>query len=118
MTSNPTDDEDVQVQSICGTMADARTWAATALKKRPVREEFFQRIVDELRALHLDQLSVLELGSGPGFLAPRILEALGAADFTMLDYSPPMHELAREHLGGFADMVRQIEADFKSPGWT
>ena len=76
MPSSPADDEDVASPIDLRTMADARTWAAAALKKRPVREEFFQRIVDELHASALAQLSVLELGSGPGFLARRVLEAI------------------------------------------
>ena len=60
---------------------------------------------------------MLELGSGPGFLARQVLEAMPGVHYTMLDFSPAMHELAREHLGSFASMVRQVEADFKTPGW-
>jgi SAM-dependent methyltransferase len=118
MPSTAADYEDVASPIDLQTMADARTWVATALKKRPAREEFFRCFVDELRELELAQPSVLELGSGPGFLARLVLEAIPAADYTMLDFSPAMHELAREHLGQLGYMVRQVEVDFKSPGWT
>jgi SAM-dependent methyltransferase len=63
------------------------------------REHFFQCFVAELRARNRAPLSVLELGSGPGFLAKRILEATPGTVITMLDFSPAMHELARERLG-------------------
>src|SRR5262249_54030107 len=78
--------------------------------------------VDELRvrAAHLNgtSLRVLELGSGPGFLALRILDALPSTDYTMLDFSQAMHELARERLGHRMHNVRPILADFKSADWS
>src|SRR3954447_11589781 len=55
-------------------MAEAEAWAATAMVKRPWREAVFQRFVTELETQ--GARTVLELGSGPGFLARRILEAL------------------------------------------
>jgi len=58
------------------------------------------------------------LGSGPGFLAQRILESIPGVEYTMLDFSPAMHELARELLGSLAQAVRQVEVDFKRTGWT
>jgi SAM-dependent methyltransferase len=118
MPSNVTRDEDVPSPIDLRTMADAREWAATALKKRPAREEFFQCFVGNLHLLGVAQPSVLELGSGPGFLARRVLEAIPTVEYTMLDFSPAMHELAREYLGPLAHMVRQVEADFKASGWT
>jgi SAM-dependent methyltransferase len=116
--ASSTADDDIPSPIDLRTMADARAWATAASKKRPAREDFFQCFVDELGRLGLARPSVLELGSGPGFLARRVLEAIPAVHLTMLDFSRAMHELAREHLGPLAYMVRQIEADFKSPGWT
>ena len=98
-------------------MDDAREWAATAMSKRPWRVHFFQQFVNELRALDGAPLRVLELGSGPGFLAQRILEAIPSIGYTMLDFSPAMHELARERLGPLMQHVRPVVADFKGEGW-
>lgn len=98
-------------------MDDARQWAATALSRRPLRERFFQQFITELRAVNRARVRVLELGSGPGFLAQRILETLPAVDYTMLDFSKAMHELARERLGPLMRQVRAILADFKHDGW-
>jgi SAM-dependent methyltransferase len=100
------------------TTADAREWAATAMQKRPWREEFFQCFVTQLCSLRLPQPSVLELGSGPGFLAYRILESVLGVQYTMLDFSPAMHELARERLGPLAGAVRQVVRDFKCARWS
>jgi SAM-dependent methyltransferase len=96
---------------------DARQWAATAMSKRPWREQFFQQFIKELRALDAAPLRVLELGSGPGFLAQRVLEAIPSVDYTMLDFSQAMHDLARERLGPLMRHVRPIVMDFKSEGW-
>jgi SAM-dependent methyltransferase len=118
MPPSATDDDDVVSPIDLRTMADAREWAATANEKRPSREEFLQCFVAQLQELPVAQLSVLELGSGPGFLAQRILRSIPTAQYTMLDYSPAMHELARERLGSLAQAVRQAEVNFKHPGWT
>jgi len=56
---------------------------------------------------------ILDLGSGPGFLAQYILEAIPSAQYTMLDFSQAMHDLARERLGPLMKNVRPVLADFK-----
>src|SRR5215510_901424 len=61
------------------TEKDAREWAASAMSKRPWRAVFFQRFVEELRSLDVRPLQILELGSGPGFLARCILDAIPSA---------------------------------------
>jgi SAM-dependent methyltransferase len=112
------DEDDVASPIDLRTMTDAREWAATAMKKCPSREEFFQCFVAQLQGLRLAQPSILELGSGPGFLAQKIIESMPAVQYTMLDFSPAMHELARERLGSLPPTVRQVEVDFKRAGWT
>jgi len=96
----------------------ARDWARSATEKRPWRKEFFQAIAQGLRGLNLDNLSVLELGSGPGFLARHLLEGFPSATYVALDFSSAMHALAREHLGALADRVRFLELDFKASHWS
>lgn len=113
-----TDPADVPSPIDFRTVAEAQAWAAAAMIKRPWREEFFRRMVDELAPLRAARGAILELGSGPGFLAQRMLERLPSAEYTALDFSPAMHALAKERLKGFADRVRFIEADFKTTHWT
>jgi ubiquinone/menaquinone biosynthesis C-methylase UbiE len=97
---------------------DARDWTALAMSLRPWRTLFFQRFVDELRSLNARPLQILELGSGPGFLARCVLDAITDAKYTMLDFSPAMHCLARERLGTHVDRTRQVLADFKQADWS
>jgi cyclopropane fatty-acyl-phospholipid synthase-like methyltransferase len=99
------------------TMEDARDWANSAMLRRPWREHFFDCFVAELAALHANSARVLELGSGPGFLAERILKALPDVQYTMLDFSPAMHEVANNRLGSLADKVLSLVVDFKHEGW-
>ena len=51
-------------------MTDARPWSETALARRPARPEFFDTFA---RLIGRDGVRVLELGSGPGFLADHLL---------------------------------------------
>lgn len=97
-------------------MSDARTWADEAMAKRPWRVEFFAEFAKALAAGHA-QHPVLELGSGPGFLAKFLLDALPELQYTALDFSPAMHELAAERLGEAAARVRFIERSFRDADW-
>ena len=102
MSSDP---DDVPSPIDLRSMADSRDWADSAMLKRPWREEFFHRIAQELACLDGSPCTVLELGSGPGFLAQRILEALSSVDYIALDFSASMHTLAKECLGDRSRMV-------------
>lgn len=96
---------------------DARAWERTA-QVRPGRADMFQAIGRELVGFGKANLSVLELGSGPGFLAAYILDVLHEAQLTLLDFSAPMHELARARLGARAKRVTFVERSFKESGWS
>lgn len=97
----------------------AAEWAATALDKRPWRPEFFARFAEELRRQdHHRPLRVLELGSGPGFLAEHLLAHVPALHLDLLDFSAAMHELARSRLmPQWQAHLRFVQASFRSPDW-
>jgi SAM-dependent methyltransferase len=95
-------------------MSDARPWAEAALAKRPVRPEFFDAFAREMGR---DGLRVLELGSGPGFLAEHLLRTWPQLDYVALDFSPAMHQLAAERLGSRAAHVQFVERSFRDPDW-
>lgn len=97
-------------------MPDAQQWADEAMAKRPWRTEFFAAFADALRAAHARQ--VLELGSGPGFLARHLLDALPDISYVALDFSPAMHQLAAERLGDATRRVRFVERSFREPAWS
>ena len=90
----------------------AREWKQ-ASHARPGRVEMFEAFVRELRGLCANELAVLELGSGPGFLAAYRLDAFPHLRLTLLDYSAPMHELARARLGPRSTQVHFVDRSFK-----
>ncbi|MEC5386884.1 class I SAM-dependent methyltransferase [Uliginosibacterium sp. H3] len=98
-------------------MADAREWAATAMEKRPQRPEFFSRFASEILASPRPVHSILELGSGPGFLAKHLLQTLPAISYVALDFSNAMHQLAEERLGPLASRVEFVQRSFREADW-
>ncbi|SMC16988.1 Methyltransferase domain-containing protein [Andreprevotia lacus DSM 23236] len=99
-------------------MDDASEWAATAMVKRPWRCEFFAAFASVLKVSTSPVGRVLELGSGPGFLAEHLLNEMPSLACVALDFSPAMHKLARERLGALATRVQFVERSFKEPEWT
>lgn len=98
-------------------MADASEWEATATEKRPWRKEFFARFATELAEMRPPAARVLELGSGPGFLASRVLSELPDLHITLFDFSEAMHSLAKKRLGSMVDRVKFLVGSFKDPQW-
>lgn len=96
--------------------ADALEWESKAMD-RPYREEFFAAIATHLRSPGTEPWTILELGSGPGFLASYLLEALPTVRMELLDFSSPMHKLAGKRLGVLIDRVKFVERDFKKQNW-
>jgi SAM-dependent methyltransferase len=99
-------------------MADAREWESTAMAKRPWRAEFFERFHSAIESFPIPVSRILELGSGPGFLAAHLLQRMPLVAYDALDFSPAMHQLAAERLAGHASRVQFIERNFKEPEWT
>lgn len=98
-------------------MADAQEWEQSAMIKRPWRNEFFSSICSEIATAPVPVHRVLELGSGPGFLAKALLESLSGITCTLLDFSPAMHVLAKARLGNLANRAKFVERSFKGPNW-
>lgn len=98
-------------------MSDASEWEATAMSKRPWRTEFFAEFAAALKAAPVPVGRILELGSGPGFLAQQLLTALPSISYVALDFSPAMHQLARERLGSLSARVQFVERSFREPTW-
>lgn len=98
-------------------MVDAQDWEHTAMMKRPWRSEFFERFTAEISNMPIATHRVLELGSGPGFLAHHLLQALTRIQIVMLDFSAAMHTLAKIRLGDLANRAQFVERSFKDPKW-
>ena len=87
------------------------------MSKRPWRVEFFAQFASELAAMPLKIQRVLELGSGPGFLAEHLLRSLGHVEYVLLDFSASMHDLAKARLGELGSRATFIERSFKEENW-
>jgi SAM-dependent methyltransferase len=110
-------EEDVVSPIDLRTAADAEQWANEVLEKRPSRPAFFQVFAAELKPYWAAEVSFLELGSGPGYLAQYLLSSLGKVRYTALDFSDAMHTLARKRLGESSDSVNFLTRDFLDPTW-
>jgi ubiquinone/menaquinone biosynthesis C-methylase UbiE len=99
-------------------VSDASEWERTASDKRPWRAEFFENFGDGLKGVQPPVRHVLELGSGPGFLASHLLGAMPDLHMVLLDFSSAMHELARRRLGPMTSRVDFLEKSFKGADWS
>ena len=95
---------------------DASEWERTA-QLRSGRAEIFRAFVEQLSRVSKTHPRILELGSGPGFLASSVLDGLPGASMTLLDFSSAMHDLARARLEARAEGICFVQIDFKRAGW-
>jgi SAM-dependent methyltransferase len=110
-------DEDVPISVDYRIAEKAQAWSASALGGRPWRAEMFAVFSALLHAECAGRRArLLELGSGPGFLAKQLLGAVDL-DYVALDFSAPMHEFARQHLGDLASRVAFVEASLRDTDW-
>ena len=90
-------------------------WAFVANSRRPFRDAFFAAFISELKML--EHPGVLDIGSGPGFLAARVLTEGDVASYHLFDFSPRMIELSRERLDAFGDKTVFHKGSFLEDGW-
>jgi ubiquinone/menaquinone biosynthesis C-methylase UbiE len=99
-------------------LSDASAWESTAMEKRPWRTEFFAKIAHELKHRQPPARRVLELGSGPGFLATHLFNELPDVSMMLLDFSDAMHASAKRRLGTNVERAEFLCRNFKDPDWT
>lgn len=117
MTDPCDPDQDVPISEDLQSPAGATAWADAAERKRPQRGQFRNVIVEHLETLPPCS-RVLELGSGPGFLAEHVLTRcprLGS--YTLFDFSEPMLEMSRARVGRFT-AASFVLGDFRADDWT
>lgn len=108
--------EDVPYGNDWDSAAEVEAYGEAADKARPWRREFRDHIAARIAAL-APGARVLELGSGPGLLAHRVLQRCSNLEsYTLLDFSAPMLALSRERLAAFP-VASFVPASFKSEDW-
>ncbi len=95
----------------------AKEWADTALIKRPYRTEFFKEFSKFIVNSNISNPRILELGSGPGFLAKHVLDTIEDVTYVALDFSNAMHQLAKERIGKRSSKVEYLERNFREVNW-
>lgn len=114
----PEDEEDLPYGENFHDEAEAAAWADAAARKRPWRPMIFDQFATAIAASMLAAPRVLELGSGPGFLAEHVLDRCRSVSrYTLLDFSEPMLAQSRRRLGRHAERTRFVQADFRSDAW-
>jgi SAM-dependent methyltransferase len=95
---------------------EADAYAEGSDRVRPWRLQVRDHIARQVAALPAGT-RVLELGSGPGLLAERVLERCpNVAAYTLLDFSEPMLALSRTRLARFPTACF-VRASFKADDW-
>lgn len=116
MAERVDDVQDVPYGEDWHSSAEADAWSSAADRKRPWRAELRDAIAERVTRLRPDA-RVLELGSGPGLLAERVLDRCpDLAGYTLLDFSEPMLALSRQRLVRFP-RASFLRADFRSDDW-
>jgi tRNA (cmo5U34)-methyltransferase len=64
-----------------------------------------------------DEFRYLNLGAGPGNLDEVLLTHFKGATATLVDYSLPMLDAARERLKAYGDRVEIVQANLTAPEW-
>jgi ubiquinone/menaquinone biosynthesis C-methylase UbiE len=62
-------------------------------------------------------LDALDVGAGYGVVSEEVLEAFPAARVTLLDYSKPMLDRARQRLANHSGRLRYVLCDLADPAW-
>ena len=90
-------------------------WTGSACAKRPFREDILAAMVEKVKSL--PRPAVFELGSGPGFLAERILLECDVEAYHLFDFSPLMLDMSRSRLARFGGLVHFHQGSFLDEGW-
>lgn len=112
------DEEDLPYGENFHDEAEAAAWAGAAVRKRPWRPTIFDHFAAVVAASSSTAPRILELGSGPGFLAEHVLDRCpSVARYTLLDFALPMIRQSQQRLDRHDARTAFVQADFKSDGW-
>ncbi len=95
-----------------------RSWEAQQGSFNPERERRFEAMLDVVAASLPERFTALDLGSGPGPLAVRLLRRFPKARCVAVDYDPVVLTIGRGAFGSFRGRLRWCEAKLGRPGWT
>jgi len=83
----------------------AKEWESRMIEHGFYREHFFQQIVNEIALLSDGPTSILEIGSGPGHLAEKILNSIEVEKYALFDLSESMNYIALNCLNAYQEIL-------------
>jgi len=96
----------------------AQEWVSKDEQRALEREAQFNAALKWLSVFLEGPSQVMDLGSGPGTLAGKVLSAFPEINVICLDGSDEMLRQARQRLAPFGDRVSFIESDFGAADWS
>lgn len=94
-----------------------QAWVAKDARRAAEREAQFNAVNRWLAVFLNGSSQVMDLGSGPGTLAQKVLAAFPDVRVICLDGSEEMLRLGRENLAPFGNRTSFIQADFGDENW-
>ncbi len=89
----------------------------TSRQAIPLASEQLDAMCQVVAAFGAPTRTVLDVGAGDGAAAEAIVRRFPVERVTLVDFSPPMLERARERFAGAPVAVEIIDADLNDPGW-
>jgi len=94
----------------------SNSWA-DRFEPTPERLRLFETILRNIEEKQVEELAILELGVGPGFLANFLLKRLPKVSYEGLDYSESMLAIAARRTGEHRDRICFTQADLVDANW-
>ncbi|MEE4235282.1 MAG: class I SAM-dependent methyltransferase [Anderseniella sp.] len=91
-------------------------WANRFVPTQP-RLQLFDLILGQIEQLCKPDAHVLELGTGPGYMARHILECNKLVSYEALDFSDAFIDVARKTIGDLSSRVVFTNADLMAQDW-
>ena len=95
----------------------SKEWAEKFRPTSP-RIALFETILNQIEKLDNPEVSILELGIGPGFLAGYLLERLSKCTYEGLDFAQPMLDIAKKRTEEFEQRIVFTRADLINDDWS
>ena len=96
---------------------DSAIYRAIAAVAVPRRDEMMAALIAAVPFAADEPFKILELGSGDGLLAARLLERFPRASLTALDGSESMRRASAERLGMYGERARVAAFDLRTLDW-
>lgn len=90
----------------------AQEWEQRMIEKGLYREHFFKVFAGQVNKLFDTPITVLEISSGPGHLAERLIQTNKIKKYTLFDLSKSMHQIASKRLNEYHNITEYKVGSF------